>query len=246
MLKNKKAIITGSNRGIGKAIATMFAEQGAELILCSRIDGSLVDLKKELKMKFNSKVMDLYFDVGNPISIRDSFKKIHSHTKTIDVLVNNAGVLGDALLRMISLDLINKVFSTNTYGIIYTTQYVTPFMMRNKGGSIINISSIIGVNGNKGQVVYGGSKSAVIGITKSSSKELAEHNIRVNAIAPGFIDTDMVKNLPESIYKERMDSIKMKRIGTPLDIAKSVLFLASDLSEYITGQTIGVDGGMLM
>jgi len=246
MLKNKKAIITGANRGIGKAIATKFAEEGADLILASRKKGNLDVLKKELGEKYNSKIQNVYFDVKDPTSTKEAFKEIHSETKTIDILVNNAGILGDAFLRMINTDLIENVFGVNTFGIIYTMQYVTPFMVKNGGGSIINISSIIGTNGNKGQVVYGGSKSAVIGITQSSSKELAEHNIRVNAIAPGFIETDMVKDLSDEIFKERMDSIKMKRIGKPSDIANTALYLASDLSEYVTGQIIGVDGGMLI
>jgi len=246
MLKNKISIITGANRGIGKAIAEKFAQNGSNLILTSRKNGNLADLKSYFEEKYNIQVMTLHFDLKDPEEIKNAFKTIHSSIKKIDVLVNNAGILGDALTRMISRNLINEVFSINTFGIIYTTQNSLPFMIKNGGGSIINISSIIGTNGNKGQIVYSGSKSAVIGITKSSAKELAINNIRVNAIAPGFIETDMVKNLPDNVFKERMDSIEMKRIGTPEDIANTALFLASDLSSYITGQIIGVDGGMLI
>lgn len=246
MLKNKVSIITGANRGIGKAIAEKFAQNGSDLILTSRKNGNLADLKIDLEQKYNVNVMTLHFDLKDPIEIKNAFKIIHSSIKKIDVLVNNAGILGDSLTRMISENLINEVFSINTFGIIYTTQNSLPFMIKNGGGSIINISSIIGTNGNKGQIVYSGSKSAVIGITKSASKELAINNVRVNAIAPGFIETDMVKNLTDDVFKERMDSIEMKRIGTPEDIANTALFLASDLSNYITGQIIGVDGGMLI
>ena len=246
MLKNKVSIITGANRGIGKAIAKKFAQNGSDLILTSRKNGNLAQLKVDLEQKYNINVMTLHFDLKDPIEIKNAFKTIHSSIKKIDVLVNNAGILGDTLTRMISENLINEVFSINTYGIIYTTQNSLPFMIKNGGGSIINISSIIGTNGNKGQIVYSGSKSAVIGITKSAAKELAINNVRVNAIAPGFIETDMVKNLTDDVFKERMDSIEMKRIGTPEDIANTALFLASDLSNYITGQIIGVDGGMLI
>jgi len=246
MLKNKVALITGANRGIGKAIALKFAENGSNLILESRQTGNLNSLKKELEKEYDIEVMNVHFDIKDPLSTREAFKVIHSNIKKIDILVNNAGILGDALARMISADLIQDVFSVNTFGVIYTTQYAAPFMIRNGGGSIINVSSIIGTNGNKGQIVYGGSKAAVIGITKSSAKEFAEHNIRVNAIAPGFIETDMVKDLPKEIFEERMSSIKMNRIGHPEDIANTALFLASDLSSYVTGQIIGVDGGMLI
>ncbi|MBT4959899.1 MAG: 3-oxoacyl-ACP reductase FabG [Flavobacteriaceae bacterium] len=246
MLKNKVSLITGANRGIGKAIATKFAQNGSNLILTSRQNGNLDKFKDELESKYKINVMTFHFDLKDTSEIKKAFKKIHLKIKKIDILVNNAGILGDALTRMISSKLINEVFSINTFGIIYMTQNSLPFMIKNGGGSIINISSIIGTNGNKGQIVYSGSKSAVIGITKSSSKELAINNIRVNAIAPGFIETDMVKNLSESVFQERMESIEMKKIGTPEDIANTALFLASDLSTYVTGQIIGVDGGMLI
>jgi 3-oxoacyl-[acyl-carrier protein] reductase len=147
---------------------------------------------------------------------------------------------------MVTHEQIEKTFSINTFGVLYVAQYAARLMSRNKSGSIINISSIIGTNGNEGQTVYGGSKAAVIGITQSLAKELAPNNIRVNAIAPGFIDTDMTRQLPKDKYQERMESIKMGRIGKPEDIANTALFLASDLSAYVTGQVIGVDGGMLI
>mgnify|MGYP001422192968 CR=1 FL=1 len=160
-------------------------------------------------------------------------------------MVCNAGILDDALIGMVSKEQIERVFSINTYGILFCSQYASRLMSRNsKGGSIINISSIIGTNGNTGQSVYGGSKAAIIGITKSLSKELATKNIRVNAIAPGFINTEMTRSIPREIYQERINSIKMGRIGEPKDIAYSTLFFASDISNYITGQILGVDGAM--
>jgi len=160
--------------------------------------------------------------------------------------VANAGVLDDALIGMVTTDQIKRVFETNTYGVLYCAQYASRLMARNKSGSIINVASIIGTNGNVGQAVYGGSKAAVIGITHSLAKELAPSNIRVNAIAPGFIDTEMARSIPPEKFQERINSIKMGRIGSPDEVAKVILFLASDLASYVTGQTIGVDGGMLI
>lgn len=152
----------------------------------------------------------------------------------------------DATLQMVKPEAIENIYSTNVYGTIYPSQQAIKPLIRNKGGSIINLTSIIGTNGNKGQTVYGSSKSAIIGFTKSLSKELAPLNIRVNAIAPGFIDTDMTKGMDENFYKKNISSIGMQRIGKPEDVARLALFLASDLSSYITGQIIGVDGGMII
>jgi 3-oxoacyl-[acyl-carrier protein] reductase len=162
------------------------------------------------------------------------------------VLVNNAGILQDALLGMIPDAMIRQTIDVNTVGPIYHVQEASRLMARNKSGSIINVTSIIGRFGNEGQAVYGASKAALIGLTLSAAKELARHNIRVNAVAPGFINTDMVKQLTEQKYGERMKSIKMGRIGEPEDVANAILFLASDLSSYVTGQVLGVDGGMLI
>ncbi len=163
-------------------------------------------------------------------------------TKKLDILVANAGVLDDALIGMVTQSQIENTFNTNTFGVLYCAQYASRLMGRNKCGSIINMTSIMGTHGNIGQAVYAGSKAAVIGITKSLSKELAPLNIRVNAIAPGVIDTDMVATLAA----ERIASIKMGRIGRPEEVANVALFLASDLSTYVTGQVIGVDGGMII
>jgi 3-oxoacyl-[acyl-carrier protein] reductase len=147
---------------------------------------------------------------------------------------------------MVSEQQLQRVFATNTFGFIYCAQYAARLMARGNGGSIVSVSSIIGTNGNGGQSVYGGSKAAVIGITKSLAKELAPKNIRVNAVAPGLIDTDMSRSLPREKYDERLNSIAMGRAGTAEDVANAIVFLASDLSTYITGQVLGVDGGMLV
>ena len=246
MLKGKTALITGATRGIGKTITELYAENGANIILHAREKSLALLFAEELKEKYKVNVNVVLFDISNPIEIKEGFRKIFKLTKQLDIVVNNAGVLESSLLGMVSEQLIEKTYSTNVYGIYYILQYASRLMTRKKSGSIINLTSIMGVNGSEGQTVYSGSKAAVIGITKSLSKELASFNIRVNAISPGFIDTDMVQNLPKDKYKERMDSIAMKRIGTTKDVANTALYLASDLSTYVTGQVIGVDGGMLI
>lgn len=246
MLSGKYALVTGANRGIGKSIVEIFASNGCNILANARSEGSLDEMARKLQDQFKIQLTPLYFDVADPEQVKDSFREILKITKDLDIVVNNAGLLDNNLLGMIRNNTINELFRVNAFAPIYIMQYASRIMTKNQKGSIINISSIVGVNGNAGQVVYSGSKSAVLGITKSAAKELAPYNIRVNAIAPGFIDTDMVKSLSPEKYKERMDSIKMKRIGTPEDVANCALFLASDLSSYITGQIIGVDGGMLI
>ena len=246
MLKDKIVLITGSTRGIGRAIAEVYAQNGATIILNARNKGKAETFAQELRSKYGVRVEIVLFDVSDYDEVKNGFKALFKITKKLDILVNNAGILDDALIGMVTHQQIEKTFAINTFGVLYVAQYAARLMARNKSGSIINISSIIGVNGNEGQAVYGGSKAAVIGITKSLAKELAPNNIRVNAIAPGFIDTDMTRELLEDKYQERIDSIKMKRIGTPEDIANTALYLASDLSSYVTGQVIGVDGGMLI
>lgn len=246
LLKGKIALITGSSRGIGRATAKLFASHGADIILNGRTPGSLDTIKQELAESYGIHIHALYFDVADPEQVKEGFKSLFKITKRLDILVNNAGILDDALIGMVTQKQVERVFGINAYGILYTSQYAARLMARNNSGSIINLSSIIGTCGNEGQAVYGGSKAAVIGITKSLAKELAPANIRVNAVAPGFIDTDMTRELPENTYQERIESIKMGRIGTPEDVAKVVLMLASDLSAYVTGQVIGVDGGMLI
>lgn len=246
MLKGKIALITGATRGIGKAIAELYASHGATIILNARNKEKAEFVAKELREQYNVTVEIILFDVANYDEVKIGFKELFKITKKLDIVVNNAGILDDALIGMVSNNQIEKTFAINTFGVLYVSQYAARLMNRNKNGSIINISSIIGTNGNEGQAVYGGSKAAVIGITKSLSKELATSNIRVNAIAPGFIDTEMTQSLTKCKYTERIESIKMGKIGKPEDIANTALYLASDLSSYVTGQVIGVDGGMLI
>jgi 3-oxoacyl-[acyl-carrier protein] reductase len=246
-LTGKVAFITGSTRGIGWASARILAEHGATVILNGVSNPDLLNKRvEEIKTRYGSEVEGFLCNVGNPDDIKECYANILKRFKRLDILVNNAGIMEDNLLGMVSQQNIEEVFHVNVNGVILNMQYAARLMTRNKCGSIINLSSIVGRYGNAGQVVYSGSKAAVIGITLSAAKELAPMNIRVNAIAPGFIDTDMVRQLSPEKFEERMQSIKMKRIGAPEDIANVVLFFASDLSSYVTGQVLGVDGGMLI
>ncbi|MFM5438144.1 SDR family NAD(P)-dependent oxidoreductase [Aeromonas enteropelogenes] len=246
LLQGKRVLITGAGRGIGLAIARQFAAQGAELWLNGRDEQAITRMAEALGVEFGVPCMPLCFDVADPQAVKQAFQQLFGQTRQLDVLVNNAGVLDDALLGMVQQQQIERTFATNSYSTLYCSQYAARLMQRSGGGCIINMASIIGRVGNAGQAVYAGSKAAVIGITQSLAKELAASQIRVNAIAPGFIDTDMARSLPPAKFDERVASIAMGRIGTPDEVASVALFLASDLSRYVTGQVIGVDGGMLI
>lgn len=255
----KTIFITGSSRGIGLAIAYKFLSSGYNVIINSSnkenldkaldeirsnplINGALETIDRDYRKEVH--IDGFVCDISNEKELSSVYKQIHSKYKKLDVLVNNAGILGDARLGMISSNMIDRVLDVNVKGTIYNIQLAQKLMK--DGGSIINIGSIIGTNGNEGQVVYAASKSAVLGITKSAAKELAKKNIRVNCVCPGFIETSMTAGLSPEIYKERMDSIKMGRIGSVTEIANAVYFLGSSESSYITGQVLGVDGGMLI
>lgn len=246
LLQGKQVLITGASRGIGNAMARLFASHGATLYLNSTNSEAIESLVHDIRTEYEVECYSLAFNVGVADEVKTGFQTLFKLTKTLDVLVNNAGILDDALLGMVTAEQIQKTFSTNTFSVIYCSQYASRMMQRAGGGAIINLSSIIGRVGNQGQTVYGGSKAAVIGITQSLAKELAEKQIRVNAIAPGFIDTLMTQQLPKDKYQQRIDSIAMGHIGKPEDVANAALFLASDMAKYVTGQVIGVDGGMLI
>ncbi|MCM3389795.1 SDR family oxidoreductase [Ureibacillus chungkukjangi] len=246
LLQNKTVFITGSTRGIGRATAKICAAHGATLILHGRDEAVLGELKEEIKSQYDVEVYTVTYDVRNTEEIKKAFMWIKKNVGHLDILVNNAGVLDDALLGMVNEKQVSNTFGVNIEAVIYHMQYASRLMMKQKSGSIINVSSIIGRTGNAGQTVYGASKAAVIGATYSAAKELAPNNIRVNAVAPGFIETDMTKQLPEEKFVQRLTEIKMGRIGKAEEVANTILFLASDMSSYVTGQVIGVDGGMVI
>lgn len=246
-LEGRVVFVTGSTRGIGWATAKKMAEHGAAVVINGHSSKEILNRRViEIRETYGVEAIGIFADMGDQVLVDKCYKQIFNTFRRLDVAVNNAGVLNDVLLGMITPDIIEKVLAVNTKGVLTSVQAASRLMRRNKRGSIINIGSIVGTRGNIGQVVYSASKAAVIGITRSAAKELAPYKIRVNAVAPGFIDTDMVRQLPDEVFKQHVDSIAMGRIGTPEDVARVILFLASDLSEYVTGQIVGVDGGMLI
>lgn len=245
LLKGKTAIITGASRGIGKEVAISFAKNGSNLILISRNKERLKDLHKEL-ITYGVDVKYFAVDITDTDKLKEVFSEIKKSKIIIDIVVNNAGIMEDAVLQMVRHETIQKTYQTNVFALIDISKRASRLMLRNKKGSIINLTSILGVEGGKGQSIYSSSKSAVIGFTKSMSKELAPVNIRVNGVAPGFIETEMTENMDDEKRQKNLKSIAMGRFGSVEDVAKVILFLASDLSEYVTGQIIGVDGGMVI
>jgi 3-oxoacyl-[acyl-carrier protein] reductase len=248
ILQDKVSFITGSTRGIGWATAREFARHGATVILNHR-DGAAAVLDercRELEAEFHGTVIGLAADVTEVPAVKNCYVEIFRRFKRLDVLVNNAGILQDALLGMITNETMRAVIDTNVIGSLVHLQEASRLMARNRLGSIINVSSIIGRFGNDGQTVYAASKAAIIGMTMAAAKELAPKNIRVNAVAPGFIDTAMTRQLPPEKFQQRMTGIRMGRIGTAEEVAQVIVFLASDMSSYVTGQVLGVDGGMIV
>ncbi|EGG29024.1 3-oxoacyl-[acyl-carrier protein] reductase [Aequoribacter fuscus] len=245
LLNNKVCIVTGATRGIGYTTALLFAEHGAVVFVNGRNEQKVNEVVTFIHSQ-GGKAEPFICDVSDPESVKLAFREFLKKSKKLDVLVNNAGILDDALIGMVSKKQIFDTFSINSFSIIFMCQYASRIMSKNNSGSIINLSSIIGTNGNAGQSVYGGSKAAVIGITKSLAKELAEKNIRVNAIAPGFIDSDMSRSISDKMFQDRVNSVAMGRIGQQEEVGSLAVFLGSDMSSYVTGQIIGVDGGMLI
>ena len=242
LLKGKVSLITGTSRGIGRAIAERYAQEGAIVYANARELNSIDDWSKECSMKNQTTVTPVYFDVTDYVAVKHSVMQIVKEQQRIDILVNNAGVVTYELLGMIQFETLRKMFEVNVFAMIYLIQLVSRIMSRNEKGSIINISSIVGVNGVKGQLAYSASKGAVISLTKSAAKELSSQNIRVNAIAPGMVDTERFHDVFEKNFKDRLSDIGMGRLAKPYDIANACVFLGSDLSDYISGQILGVDG----
>ncbi|MCX7886310.1 MAG: 3-oxoacyl-[acyl-carrier-protein] reductase [Verrucomicrobiae bacterium] len=243
LLENKVAVVTGASRGIGKAIARRLAGEGASVALCDILADAAQKLADDLSNQ-GSKARAYTVNVADSAQVQTTCEKIITDFGQVDILVNNAGITRDNLLLRMSEADWDLVLNVNLKGAFLFSKGLIPAMMKRRSGSIINISSIVGVLGNAGQANYAASKAGLIGLTKTLAKEYARRGIRVNAIAPGFIQTAMTEQLSEEQKRMQTDFIALGRLGQPEDVANAVLFLASDLSSYITGQVLGVDGGL--
>ena len=246
MLKDKNIIVTGATRGIGKEIALTLAQNGANIAINYRnYNEEVEELINSIK-EFGVDAIAVKCDVSKSDEVDNFISEVKNHFSSIDVLVNNAGITKDGLLLRMKDEDFNSVLDVNLKGTFNTTKSISPIMIKQKHGKIINIYSVVGIVGNAGQCNYAASKAGVIGFSKSVARELASRNINVNVVAPGYIDTDMTKSLPDKVKDEILKSIPMKKMGNPKEVANLVLFLSSSLSDYITGQVINVDGGMVM
>lgn len=247
LLNNRIALITGSTRGIGWQTAQLFAQEGATVIINGHSDKELIEKRvKDLKDRFGVSAIGICADFADPTQIQQCYQTIFQQLKKLDIVVNNAGVMQDALLGMITEETAKHSFDLNAIGVIHSIQCASRLMRRSGNGSIVNVSSIMGIHGYPGQVIYSATKASVIGITKASAKELAPDNIRVNCVAPGMIETELLDHLSEEKKAEAIANIRLGRIGQADEAAQAILFLASDRASYITGQVLGVDGGMLV
>ena len=244
-LENKTALITGSARGIGKAIAERLASQGAKIV----ISDVMMDVAEETVKEFNDKGYEAFAikaDVSNADDVQALIKETVAKYQTLDIMVNNAGITRDTLMIRMSEKDWDLVLDINLKGAFLMTQATAKVMMKQRSGRIVNISSVVGQMGNVGQANYSASKAGLMGLTKTSARELGSRGITVNAIAPGFIESEMTEKLPEKVRDEFMKSTALKRFGKPEDIAAMVAFLVSDDASYITGQILAVNGGLLM
>ncbi|MGC5327171.1 3-oxoacyl-[acyl-carrier-protein] reductase [Brevibacillus sp. SYSU BS000544] len=246
MLAGKVALVTGASRGIGRAIALRLAKEGANVAVnYSGSEAAAAETVEAIKALGREAIM-VRANVGNADEVNDMFKAVLDQFGQVDILVNNAGITRDNLIMRMKEDEWDDVIDINLKGVFNCIKAATRPMMKQRSGRIINITSVVGVMGNAGQANYVAAKAGVIGLTKTTARELASRNITVNAVAPGFIDTDMTSKLPEDVRSGLMTQIPLGRLGQADDIAQVVLFLASDAANYMTGQTLHVDGGMYM
>jgi len=244
-LEGKVALITGGGRGIGREIALLFAKEGSDIVIW---DVNLEDAEKTCQdiESLGRKTSAEQVDVTDYTKVEEAFNKILDKFSKIDILVNNAGITKDNLLLRMNQSEWDAVINVNLKGTFNCTKAVSRFLIKKRSGKIINIASIIGIIGNVGQANYSASKAGIIALTKTAAKELASRNINVNAVAPGFIQTEMTASLPEELKEKMLSNIPLGKLGLPDDVANVCLFLASNEADYITGQTIVVDGGMVM
>ena len=246
LIQYKTAVITGCNRGIGKKILEVFSANGATIFACVRnVSEEFKTFANEMEKEFNNKIIPIQFDLNDEEQVKKAANNILSSNSPIDILVNNAATIYTALFQMTSIKKLKETFETDFFSQTLFTQYILKSMIKKKSGSILYISSSSALDGNEGRSAYSSAKAAIIAQAKALSREVGMYNIRVNAIAPGLTDTDMMKeNTPKEIVNEVASKTSLRRIANPQEIANAALFLSSDLSSYITGQVIRVDGGM--
>lgn len=247
MLNGKTAVITGGVRGIGKCIAETFCKNGANVIVCYNSNSEAADAAEAQLKEYGTKVVMVKGDVADPETAKNVAEIIKTEfDKKVDILVNNAGMTKDKLMIKMSPEDFSRVIDVNLNGAFYMMKEIGSLMMKQRSGSIINMSSVSGLKGNPGQVNYSASKAGLVGMTLSASKELGKRGVRVNGIAPGFIETEMTAVLTDEQRENAVKNIPLQRMGKTQDIANTALFLGSELSSYITGQIIAVDGGIVM
>ncbi len=245
LLEGKNAIVTGCSRGIGKMIVEILAQNGANIWACARTETEeFVKMLLSLSSEYKVEIKPIYFDMTDLGNMKIAVRTIINDKKDVDILVNNAGITYNALFQMSTLGKINEVLNLNFISPFIFTQYIVKLMIRKKNGTIVNISSSAAIDGTSGRSVYGASKAALLIATKALAAELGDQGIRANVIAPGITRTDMLSSMTEDVINQTIMNTDMKKEGRPIDIANAVLFLASDLSSYVTGQVIRVDGGM--
>lgn len=246
LLDGKCALVTGASRGIGRAVALKLASEGAKVALnFAGNEAAANEVRQEIEAAGGQAIL-VKADVANEAAVQDMVQKTADAFGRIDILVNNAGITRDGLLARMKEEDWDAVLSTNLKGVFLTTKAVAKLMMKQRAGRIVNMASVVGVTGNAGQANYSAAKAGVIGFTKTIARELASRGVTVNAVAPGFIDTDMTSVLSDKAKEAALTGIPLGRMGTPEDVAAAVLFLASDQASYVTGQVLHVDGGMVM
>lgn len=246
LLTDKTAVVTGGSRGIGRAIAVSLAAEGAKVAVIYAGNAAAAEETLSLIKEQGGEAVAMQCDVADDAAVSDMINAVKEQFGSVDILVNNAGITRDGLLMRMKEGDWQAVLATNLTGVFHCTKAVTKLMMKQRSGAIINITSVVGQTGNAGQANYAAAKAGMIGFTKSVAKELASRGIRVNAVAPGCIDTDMTAVLSDAVKEDMLKSIPLGRVAQPEEVAKAVVFLASDNASYITGQVLNVDGGMVM